>query len=223
MHSTPRPRTNTRSFFEPLTDAEREAMSDRDIERWEEQAKKGLLHRDSTLRSIQNEMRQWMTAGVRLGNGDTVFLHQIGITTESIHRDGRLVIDEERLRRALEEDPDRVMGLFTQTAEGNTVTRAGRSALIPQEGLANRLNHIIDNATSRTNGTITEIAGMENSATAHQSRISRQMAEYERRMEAMTQWLIRRENSLYVMFSRVEVAMAKSQQQMESLWMFGGQ
>ncbi|MCL2500684.1 MAG: flagellar filament capping protein FliD [Defluviitaleaceae bacterium] len=224
MHSTPRPRTNTRAFFEPLTDAERNALSDRDVERWEEQARIGLLHRDPTLRNIHNQMRQWMTAGVRMENGDTLFLHQIGITTESIYRDGRLVIDEERLRSALEEDPDRVMNLFTHSVPGGiTSTVAGRSALIPQEGLAQRLNHIIDNAISRTNGSITAIAGFANADASHQNRLNRQMAEYDRRMENMTQWLIRRENNLYAMFSRVEIAMARSQQQMDSLWMFGNQ
>jgi flagellar capping protein FliD len=224
IHNTPRPRTNTRAFFQPLTEAERNAMSDRDVERWEEQARIGLLHRDPTLRSIQNQMRQWMSAGVRMENGDTIFLHQIGITTESIERDGRLVIDEDRLRRAIEEDPERVMNLFTHSVPGgNTSTVAGRSALIPQEGLAQRLNHIIDNAISRTNGSITAIAGHANADASHQNRINRQMAEYDRRMTSMTQWLIRRENNLFAMFSRVEVAMAQSQQQMDSLWMFGNQ
>ena len=43
--------------YPPLTDAQREALSDDEIKRWDDLAKKGTLRRDSTLSSLLTKMR----------------------------------------------------------------------------------------------------------------------------------------------------------------------
>ena len=43
--------------YAPLTDAQREALSDDEIKKWEDLAKKGTLRRDSTLSSLLTKMR----------------------------------------------------------------------------------------------------------------------------------------------------------------------
>jgi len=109
--------------------------------------------------------------------------------------------------------------LFTQAPPpGVASNTAERNARLPHQGLNGRLNDIIANAISST-GTLFELAGTANT----NSVTTRQMAEYDRRINDMHSWLARRETSLFAMFSRMEVAMARSQQQMESLWMFGNQ
>jgi flagellar capping protein FliD len=224
LHSTPRPRGNDRSFFEPLTQEQREGMSDREIERWEEMARTGLLHRDRTLRDIHQQLRSWMSQGVTLQpGGERVYLHEIGVTTgggpHELRLIGMLKIDENKLRAALEENPERIMRMFTQPPPaGVAVTTAERNARLPHQGLNGRLNDIIANAIS-TSGSLFEIAGAANT----NNRLTQRMDDYDRRIADMHRRLARRETDLFAMFARMEVAMARSQQQMESLWMFGNQ
>jgi flagellar hook-associated protein 2 len=231
-HSTNRPRTTSggqRSFFEPLTEAERKEMSDREIERWEEQARKGLLHRDNTLRNIQAQLRRQVSEGVLLPDGSRIFLHQIGITADgtfpgqAAHQRnmGLLRIDEERLEMAVQNNPHLVEGLFTSYPPApidgqQPLQGAARNARL---GLAHRLAGIVHEATRQQVGSITRLAG-DNDA-HHTNRFSRQIATYDRRMDRMQDWLIRRENQLFRQFSLMEQAMSRSHQQMDSLFMFG--
>ena len=48
---------STRNYFEPLTDEQRESMSDEEVKIWEEKARSGLLRNNSNLRSILSNMR----------------------------------------------------------------------------------------------------------------------------------------------------------------------
>ena len=92
---------NSKEKFLPLTDEQREKMSDKEIEKWEEKAQIGLLRNDRTLNSILSSMRGAMSAGTDEGD----YLFQIGITTGEWKQGGKLVIDEEKLRKAVSEDP----------------------------------------------------------------------------------------------------------------------
>lgn len=105
--------------YEPLTDTERESLSEKQEEQWEEQAKKGILRRDSTLQSAISEMRTAVTSMV--SNSSISSLFQIGISTSSYdavntENNGKLVIDEETLKQAIKDDIDGVAGLFSNTA-----------------------------------------------------------------------------------------------------------
>ncbi|MCL2189721.1 MAG: flagellar filament capping protein FliD [Defluviitaleaceae bacterium] len=228
-HSTNRPRTTSggqRSFFEPLTDAERRDMSDREIERWEEQAQKGLLHRDSTLRNIQAQMRRQMSEGVLLEDGSRVFLHQLGITSDGTvpgqagsRNMGLLRIDEERLKSVLNSQPELVEGMFAQ----RPLNTAGMSAseVRDRTGLAHRLGDLLHSFSNpaNDNAALTRMAGNDR---WQQDRLSLQIRTYDRRMDRMQDFLIRRENQLFRQFSMMEQAMSRSHSQMDALFMFGG-
>lgn len=109
--------------YDPLTDAQKAEMSESEIEKWEETAKKGLLKGDTTLNSVISEMRQTLftygtstaasSKGTPLGiKGET--LSSIGITTSKEWTDnGKLEIDETKLRAAIEKDPDILSRIFT--------------------------------------------------------------------------------------------------------------
>ncbi|MCL1845088.1 MAG: flagellar filament capping protein FliD, partial [Defluviitaleaceae bacterium] len=246
IHSTPRPRAGNAingSFFEPLTDEQRAAMSDREIERWEEQARIGLLHRDSDIRHIQQQLRSAMMAPVVLaqetdqfGNvrvTDQIFLFQIGITT--VGRDGPpgdqligvLRVDEDRLREALENDPERVERLFSDTGmnvNGGSPPRWGtaqeRRERAPIVGLGFRLDDVLNNAAEYRDGSLQRRAGYHSGLNVTENMMTRQIRDYDRRISAMQQFLIRRENHFFAMFARMEQAMAQSHAQMDSLFAF---
>ena len=66
--SEERYKVSTREYIEPLTDAEREAMTDDQIEKWEDKAKQGILHNDSLVEGILTSMRSSLYQEVNFDN-----------------------------------------------------------------------------------------------------------------------------------------------------------
>ena len=100
--------------YEPLTDEERQEMSESAIERYEEKAKQGILFADRDLSSLYNKLR-----GVFSPAGeDGSILRGMGITTSYDVSTGALTInlDEDKLRSMLDSDPDMVADAFTKTS-----------------------------------------------------------------------------------------------------------
>lgn len=103
-----------------LTASQKEDMTDDEIEDYEKKAKQGLLFGDSDLRSFANDLR-YVLAG-----SDIAKLAEIGITESSEYSDnGKLVIDEAKLRAALEADPEAVGELFAGKENADGTTSAG--------------------------------------------------------------------------------------------------
>ncbi|HHV71073.1 MAG TPA: flagellar filament capping protein FliD, partial [Clostridia bacterium] len=99
----------------PLTDEQKEAMSEKEVELWEERAKSGLLRNDLILTSTLQSVRLGMYESVSGVEGIYDHLTKIGITTEGYSSSsvgGKLVIDKERLLSAIEKDVDSVLELF---------------------------------------------------------------------------------------------------------------
>jgi flagellar hook-associated protein 2 len=64
LRNTARPTTGG-SFFDPLTDEQRRAMSESEIANWEEQAQQGMLHRSQIIERTLSDMRRAInSAGV---------------------------------------------------------------------------------------------------------------------------------------------------------------
>lgn len=66
--------------YEPLTDDEKDQMSDKEIEKWETKIKDSLLRRDSTLGSVMTAMQTAMMSSVEIG-GKKYSLSSFGIST----------------------------------------------------------------------------------------------------------------------------------------------
>ena len=110
--------------YDPLSDDEREAMSDTDIEKWETKIKNSLLRRDTSLGSVMDAMKNAMLTSVTV-DGKRYSLASFGIGTSSAYTErGKQHIqgDEDddtysdstnKLREALETDPDTVMQVFS--------------------------------------------------------------------------------------------------------------
>lgn len=142
------------SSYMPLTESQKESMSDKEVEMWEARAKAGLLSRDATLLRIGSTTRTGFYQSVEGVSGIYSHLTQIGITTEAYSGSsagGRLQIDEQRLKTALQSDIDGVMELLFKDADsslgGNeeNLSAAQISSKRAQSGLMNRL---FDNLSS---------------------------------------------------------------------------
>ncbi len=111
------------SDYKPLTQAQKDEMKDEQIEKWEEKAKSGLLYHDSTLRKIISDMRDAVSrqvegiphSNVKNANGDYITYNNIfalGISTTGTR--GQLVLNEDKLRTAIANDPDAVYNVFAK-------------------------------------------------------------------------------------------------------------
>lgn len=121
--------------YDPLTDEQKSAMSDKEVELWETKAKEGLLRSDDTLQSVQNALRSTL---YKRPEGSSLALYDLGITTaayDSTLSPGSLVLDADRLKAALEENPDAVRELFTSSGDGlgdllnNAISYAANSSI----------------------------------------------------------------------------------------------
>lgn len=119
--------------YEPLTDEEKESMSDDEIEKWEKKIKDSLLRRDSTLESISFAMKTQMSQSYEV-NGKTYSLASFGINTlgyfvaadnekgvyhiDGDSEDSSTKANADKLKTAIANDPDAVAGFFQQLAKG---------------------------------------------------------------------------------------------------------
>ena len=120
--------------YAPLTDEQKEEMSENEIKLWEEKAKSGLLRNDALIRSGLADMRSLVyQSNPAITDSKYNTLYSIGITTSKNYNEGgTLQIDETKLRAALEADPDAVEKLFKNsegkkedTINGETVDTRG--------------------------------------------------------------------------------------------------
>lgn len=121
--------------YPPLTDEQKQAMTDKQIELWEEKAKSGLLRGDSILSSGLSKMRMDLYTKVEGSNITSGFsqLAEIGITTSPNYLDGgKLIIDETKLREKIQENPDAVYRLFNNDSTNYS-----------EKGIARRLRDTI--------------------------------------------------------------------------------
>lgn len=122
--------------FQPLTDDQREQLSEKQQEQWEEKSKSGLLKRDSMLSGILDKMRIDFSSPVNADgiNYKYTQMASIGITTTANYLEGgKINLDESKLRKALQDDPSSVESLFTSSGSTNE-----------QKGIASRLHDSID-------------------------------------------------------------------------------
>lgn len=115
--------------YEPLTDEQKEAMTEKQIEDWEEKIKNSLLRKDSTLSSVMTAMRSAMNQGIEI-DGKTYYLSDFGVSTGNyfeVDEDERYAfhIDgdsddsysagkTDKLKAAIASDPELVTKFFTQ-------------------------------------------------------------------------------------------------------------
>lgn len=114
--------------YDPFTEAQEEEATDEQKEKREEVIKESVLRRDDTLYDILSSMRSSLYASV--ADNKYGSLAGIGITTGDYTENGKLYVDEDKLREALNEDPEEVMKLFTNregtNSNGKSTTGIGQ-------------------------------------------------------------------------------------------------
>lgn len=109
--------TKPDSTYGPLTDEQKDEMSETSIENWEKKAKQGLLFNNSTMRELSMDIQGVLTELVR-NVANYSDLEEIGITISSSYTDGgKLVFDENAFRTAMADDPEKVSDIMTGGGE----------------------------------------------------------------------------------------------------------
>ena len=104
--------TKPDSSYKPLTDDQKDEMSEKEIEEWEKKAKEGILYNESTVRDFASTLEGFVAQA--LGKGiNYQDMEKIGITmSDDVYDGGTLKFDEDTFRKAMEKDPDKVSGVL---------------------------------------------------------------------------------------------------------------
>lgn len=191
------------SSYEVLTDEQKEAMSDDEVDKWNTKIKDSLLRRDSTLSGLISTMKTNMMGTVTASNGKTYSLANLGITTSSknynegglLHIKGDEDDDEfadstNTLMQMLEEDPDTVKEVLSGLAKN----------------LYDGLNKKME--TSTLSSALTFYNDKE---------MASQLSDYKKEISDWESKLSDMEERYYSQFSAMETALAKIQSQQNTL------
>ncbi|HHT01246.1 MAG TPA: flagellar filament capping protein FliD [Firmicutes bacterium] len=190
------------SDYPPLTEKEKEGMTERQIELWEEKARSGLLKGDMIVGRIAHQLRAAMGALVE-GLGSYRNLAALGITTSSYDKGGILHVDGDRLRAAVAKDPQAVMALFTQQA-GPTEA----------QGVAQRVYEVVN----RGIGDLSAVGGRESSfSLLDNSYLGRRLRELDEKIERWEDRLVKIEDRYWREFTVMEQAISRMNAQ--SAWL----
>jgi flagellar hook-associated protein 2 len=162
--------------YSPLLDDQKKDMKENDIKLWDEKAKSGLLTNDSTIRSFLTEMRNSLNTVVENAGVSSNFksLKDIGISFSSNYQDnGKLVLDEAKLKGLLQTNTEDIKKLFTikETGATSSSTTVTDSNMNKNSGFAWRIYDRLNVAISQL-GTI---AGSPNSSVDTKSTIAQQL------------------------------------------------
>lgn len=178
--------------FLPLTDEQRQEMSEDDIKRWQERARSGLLRGDDLLERLVGRVRREFTDPVV--DAALRQMSAIGIRTGNHTERGRLHIDNTTLRGALEKDSAAVQDLFTKVAgRMRTALEAGVREMTDQAGSATGVTLADSSVIGQQMRRISDRIARENDRIARvEDRLWRQFTALERamdRMNSQSAWL----------------------------------
>ena len=188
------------SKYEPLTDDEKDAMSDTEVEKYEKKIKDSLLRRDSTLSTIRSKLTSVMSSGTTV-DGKQMHLSDFGIDTLSYftaaeneknayHIDGdpddeNTSGNADKLKSMIASDPDTVVSFFSSLHKELYSTMDGLSKAV--EGY-------------RSYGSFYDDKKMKSDYSDYTTKI----AEMEKKLNAY-------EDKWYSKFSKMETALAPAE------------
>ena len=200
------------SDYDVLTKSQESAMTQEQIDKWNEKAKSGLLYHNQSIGKIRSAMREAMYTPVESVNSSYNTMMSIGI--ESSTDQGHIRLDEDKLKKALAADPDCVYQIFASSGDvkdtdGTTTTD------YDQQGVINRItDSLYANMKEMKSyaGTSTETSDGSSLGTLILE-MQTKMSNFKTQMDAF-------ENSLYKKYDAMETAIQQLTAQFN--YMVGG-
>ncbi|MGI6727416.1 MAG: flagellar filament capping protein FliD [Anaerovoracaceae bacterium] len=180
------------SDYEPLTEEQKEEMTEEQIKKWEDKAKSGILRSDRILSSITSKL-QSIIYGSAVEGG--ISLYNLGITSAGYNENGKLKIDETKLKEALASKSIEIRELFTS-----------------DEGIGNKMNDIILGAIKTSGvkgsrGTLVEVAGVLATTSDTENNISKSIERTNKVIETLQKKLTAEETRMWSRFTAMEKAL----------------
>ena len=179
--------------YKPLTESQKEQMTDEQIEKWEEKAKSGMLYHDQTLNKVIFKIRDSLSTSIDGLSGKYDSIFSLGIKTTGLK--GQLTLDEDKLKKALEEEPDSVYNIFGTIGKNDTFS---------ENGVAQRLGDVLNDGLK----TIRSRAGTDDGM-SDDSDLGVLMRNLQTRMSNFKKLLDSFEDKLYKKYDAMEVALSR--------------
>lgn len=188
--------------YPPLTQQQKKEMTDKEIELWEEKAKVGLIRGDSNVSQFLSSMRYSLYTKPE---GAKYALYDIGIETSGEWKDnGKLIIDEAKLKKLLDQDPQEVANLFNNSVDG----------------IAKKLDSAIKEAASTSSaspGSLVRVAGVVGRVTEKQNTLTKMMDDIEERIKNLSRTFEKEKTRYWNQFNAMEKVIANLSSQ--SSWL----
>lgn len=186
--------------YKPLTDEEKAAMSDYEVEKWEDKLKELALAKDDSISNVSSAMREIMNQGFTVGD-KTMYLFDFGIEAQNyteasenekhaLHIKGDaddtvFAAEDNTLKYMINTDPDAVTEFFTK--------------------LSKELYSKMDKMSARENGVRSYGSFFDD------VKLKSVYSDYKSKIDDMELKLSQYEDKWYDKFAKMESAMAKMQ------------
>ncbi|MBR1861087.1 MAG: flagellar filament capping protein FliD [Lachnospiraceae bacterium] len=191
--------------YNPLTDEEKDALSDKEVEEYEKKIKDSLLRKDESVNTLIKNLTGSVSQGYTVG-GKTMYLSNFGIGTlnyftaeenerHALHIDGdeddeNTSGNTDKLLAAIKSDPNSVVSFFTQMSQD----------------LYTKMNKLSSSSSNRTYGKFYEDKKMANDYENYKTKIS-----------DMEEKVNDYEDKLYKQYAAMEKALASLQSKSNAL------
>lgn len=175
------------SSYKPLTDDEKYALSDKQVDEWENKLKDGALYKDSNLNAIGNVLKNTMSMTSIDGDYLSTFGISLGnyLTTD---KEDRYVynIDEDKLKDMINKNPDRIVNFMTKLAAN----------------LYDKIGNEMKSSSMRSVYTVYD-----------DKKMKQELTEYERKIKEWETKIDAYEEKYYKKFAKMEALLSSSQNQ----------
>ena len=200
--------------YDPLTAEQEDQYSESELKAYNEKAKQGILFGDSTLSSMYSKLLSAITPG----GADGQTLREIGIGTSYSNGMTTISLDEDKLRAALESDPDKVRTAFTKTREG------GSSSDGLMQTMQNTLNNYVKTTGEPKGVLITRAGSIKAPTSLNSNSLKSQMDSIDSQIDRWTDKMSAQIDRYTTKFSRLEQLIAEMNSQTSAMMgLMGGQ
>ncbi len=198
---------NKTTRYEPLTAEQEDQYSESELKAYNEKAKQGILFGDTNLSSMYSKL----LSAISPGGTDGQTLREIGISTSYNNGMTTLSLDEDKLRDALESDPDKVRNAFTKTREG------GSSSNGLMQSMQNTLNAYVKTAGEPKGVLITRAGSVKSPTSLNNNSLKSQMDNIDNQIDRWTNKMADQIDRYTTQFSRLEQLIAQMNSQASAM------
>lgn len=196
--------------YMPLTEDQKEEMTESEIKKWEEKANTGLLRNDSDLQRIQTALKDTMRTFM---SSSGLNLEKIGITPVDNYgsKNGTFSIDKEKLASAIENDAQGVKDLFTRKADESADKNKNGGILV-------QLQSILNSEVKSSGSALSKRIGFEGTSTENSNTLKTYIEKQKKLITELQSKYTTKETSLYNKYSALETMLEKLNAQSNSLY-----